>query len=165
MRFLENRCVSISHCFVGKKGTIVLEGVDTSLMAKVTPAKLNHSVFNSGLLATLIGTLGRVLADFFITMGALLDVFVLIDFVSAIYFPLLVRAYFPVLCCCFFPLISRATIVYPFHTRTYIHTHTHTGAGHWSLLSCSQVFSSFFGHINRLTATESLLFGLYGQER
>lgn len=67
-----------------------MEGVDTSLMAKVTPSKLNHSVFNSGLLATLIGTLGRVLADFFITMGALLDVYVFIDFVNAIFFPLLV---------------------------------------------------------------------------
>lgn len=108
-----------------KKGTIVLEGVDTSLMAKVTPAKLNHSVFNSGLLATLIGTLGRVLADFFITMGALLDVFVLIDFVSAIYFPLLVRAYFPVLCCCcFFPSHVQQLFIRSTHARTYTHTHT-----------------------------------------
>lgn len=47
--------------------TIVLEGVDTSIMAKVTPPKLNDMFCNCGLLATLIGTLGRVFADSIIT--------------------------------------------------------------------------------------------------
>lgn len=47
--------------------TIVLEGVDTSIMAKVTPPKLNEKFINGGLLATLIGTLGRVVADSILT--------------------------------------------------------------------------------------------------
>ena len=47
--------------------TIVLEGVDTSIMAKVTPRKLNEQFVNAGLLATLIGTLGRVVADTILT--------------------------------------------------------------------------------------------------
>jgi len=47
--------------------TIVLEGVDTSIMAKVTPPKLNEKFINGGLLATLIGTLGRVMADSILT--------------------------------------------------------------------------------------------------
>lgn len=61
-------------------------------MAKVTPAKLNHSVFNSGLLATLIGTLGRVFADLLITVSALVDVYVFVDFANATFFPLLLLA-------------------------------------------------------------------------
>ena len=73
-------------------GTIILEGVVTSLMAKVTPAKLNDAFINSGLLATLIGTLGRVFADLLITMSAFLDVYVFIDFVNATFAPLLLFA-------------------------------------------------------------------------
>jgi hypothetical protein len=69
-------------------GTIVLEGVDTSIMAQVTPPQLNSSFFNAGLLATLIGTLGRVLSDSLITTSAFLDVHVFIDFVNATFFPL-----------------------------------------------------------------------------
>ncbi|CAB9525160.1 SPX domain-containing membrane protein [Seminavis robusta] len=71
-------------------GTIVLEGVDTSIMAKCTPAKLNGNFFNSGLLATLVGTLGRVVADSMITLCALLDIHVFVDFVNATFFPILV---------------------------------------------------------------------------
>jgi hypothetical protein len=55
---------SVSCLFMA---TIVLEGVDTSIMAKVTPPRLNDKFINSGLLATLIGTLGRVVADTAIT--------------------------------------------------------------------------------------------------
>jgi hypothetical protein len=73
-------------------GTIILEGVDTSLMAKVTPAKLNSAFINSGFLATIIGTTGRVLADLLITTSALLDVFVFVDFVNATFLPLLLLA-------------------------------------------------------------------------
>lgn len=69
-------------------GTIVLEGVDTSIMAQVTPPKLNSSFFNAGLLATLIGTLGRVLSDSLITMSAFLDIHVFVDFVNATFLPL-----------------------------------------------------------------------------
>lgn len=49
-------------------GTIVLEGVDTSLMSKVTPPSLNATYINCGLLATLVGTLGRVSGDSMITI-------------------------------------------------------------------------------------------------
>jgi len=73
-------------------GTIILEGVDTSLMAKVTPAKLNSAFINSGLLATLVGTLGRVFADMIITFSALADVYVFVDFVVATFSPLLLLA-------------------------------------------------------------------------
>ena len=69
-------------------GTIVLEGVDTSIMAQVTPPQLNTCFLNSGLLATLIGTLGRVLSDSLITLSALLDVHVFVDFVNATFAPL-----------------------------------------------------------------------------
>jgi hypothetical protein len=73
-------------------GTIILEGVDTSIMAQVTPAKLNDRFINSGLLATLVGTLGRVLSDSMITVSALLDVHVFVDFVIATFLPLLLLA-------------------------------------------------------------------------
>ena len=70
-------------------GTIVLEGVDTSIMAKVTPVKLNTHFVNAGLLATLVGTLGRVLADGMITLSALLDINIFVDFVNATFMPIL----------------------------------------------------------------------------
>lgn len=70
-------------------GTIVLEGVDTSIMSKSTPAELNDKFFNCGLLATLFGTFGRVAADGMITMSAILDVHVFVDFVNATFLPLL----------------------------------------------------------------------------
>eukprot|EP00968_Pinguiococcus_pyrenoidosus_P000249 scaffold13_cov241-Pinguiococcus_pyrenoidosus.AAC.22 len=44
-----------------------MEGVDTSLMSKVIPASLAMGTFNSGLLATQVGTIGRVLGDLLIT--------------------------------------------------------------------------------------------------
>lgn len=71
-------------------GTIILEGVDTSIMAQVTPAQLNDRFINSGLLATLVGTLGRVLSDSMITVSALLDVHLFVDFVIATFVPLLI---------------------------------------------------------------------------
>jgi hypothetical protein len=73
-------------------GTIILEGVDTSIMAKVTPPKLNNRFINSGLLVTLVGTLGRVLADVMITLSAVFDVYLYVDFVNATFVPLLVLA-------------------------------------------------------------------------
>lgn len=79
--------VFLSAAFMG---TIVLEGVDTSILAKSTPAALNDRFVNSGLLATLVGTLGRVVADGSITISALLDIHVLIDFVNATFLPVLV---------------------------------------------------------------------------
>ena len=73
-------------------GTIILEGVDTSLMSKVTPSELNERLINSGLLATLVGTLGRVIGDSTITISALLDINVFIDFVDATFFPVILLA-------------------------------------------------------------------------
>lgn len=70
-------------------GTIILEGVDTSLMAKVTPAKLNETFMNSGLLATLVGTMGRVFGDSMITISALVDKNIFSDFVNATFFPMI----------------------------------------------------------------------------
>ena len=74
-------------------GTIVLEGVTTSIMAQVTPSELNSRFLNAGLLATLIGTIGRVLSDSMITVTALLDLHIFIDFVNATFLPLLLLAF------------------------------------------------------------------------
>lgn len=40
-----------------------MEGVNTSLMSKIVPRELNGSIVNMGLLATLVGTIGRVVGD------------------------------------------------------------------------------------------------------
>ena len=69
-------------------GTIILEGVDTSLMAKSTPPALNDAFINAGLLATLVGTVGRVIGDSMITLSALADRNVFTDFVNATFSPL-----------------------------------------------------------------------------
>jgi len=73
-------------------GTIILEGVTTSIMAQVTPSKLNTCFINSGLLATLIGTIGRVVSDSMITFSAVLDVHIFVDFVNTTFLPLLFMA-------------------------------------------------------------------------
>lgn len=73
-------------------GTIVLEGVDTSLMAKASPPALNGTFFNSGLLATLIGTLGRVVGDSILTVGALIDQDIFSDFINVTFLPLIFLA-------------------------------------------------------------------------
>lgn len=39
------------------------QGVNTSLMSKTAPSQLNDSFLNMGLLATLVGTFGRVVGD------------------------------------------------------------------------------------------------------
>ena len=70
-------------------GTIILEGVDTSVMAKVTPPALNGAFMNCGLLATLVGTMGRVAGDSIITLGAIVDRDVFTDFVNATFFPMI----------------------------------------------------------------------------
>lgn len=70
-------------------GTIILEGVDTSVMAKVTPPALNVAFLNCGLLATLVGTLGRVAGDSMITLSALVDKDIFTDFVNATFFPMI----------------------------------------------------------------------------
>ena len=47
-------------------GSIMLEGVVTSCMAKSAPNRLESTFLNAGLMATLIGTIGRIVADSFI---------------------------------------------------------------------------------------------------
>jgi hypothetical protein len=58
-------------------------------MSKATPPKLNERFINSGLLATLIGTMGRVISDSMITIGSLLDKSVYNDFVNVTFIPVL----------------------------------------------------------------------------
>ena len=65
-------------------GTIMLEGVVTSIMAKSAPAKLEATFLNAGLQATLIGTLGRVAADAFIVVAGLAHELEGYDFVNAV---------------------------------------------------------------------------------
>jgi hypothetical protein len=79
----------LSAIFVG---IIVMEGVNMSIMAKMTPPELNKCFVNTGLLATLVGTVGRVFADSIITCSALLDRHIFVDFVNATFFPLMVLA-------------------------------------------------------------------------
>ena len=69
-----------------------MKTTDTSIMAKVTPKQLNDRFINSGLLATLVGTLGRVLADVMITLSALFDIYLYVDFVNATFLPLMILA-------------------------------------------------------------------------
>ncbi|KAL7486520.1 hypothetical protein ACHAW6_012115 [Cyclotella cf. meneghiniana] len=70
-------------------GSIIMEGVNTSLMSKTAPAALNDSFVNMGLLATLVGTLGRVVGDSMITISAFIGKSPLYDFVSVTFLPLL----------------------------------------------------------------------------
>jgi hypothetical protein len=81
--------IGISAIFMG---VIILEGIDTSLMCKSAPSKLNSTFLNVGLLATLVGTVGRVLGDGMITLGALFgcsESFQFIDFVNLLFMPLI----------------------------------------------------------------------------
>ncbi|KAL7520878.1 hypothetical protein ACHAWX_005574 [Stephanocyclus meneghinianus] len=76
----------LSSIFIG---SIIMEGVNTSLMSKTAPAALNDSFVNMGLLATLVGTLGRVVGDSMITISAFIGKSPLYDFVSVTFLPLL----------------------------------------------------------------------------
>lgn len=91
---------SLSFVFMG---TVVLEGVDTSLLAISAPAKLNSTFLSVGLLTTLMGTVGRCLGDSLITFSAVIDSLPFTDFVNSTFVPLipvtmigmyLVRRYF-----------------------------------------------------------------------
>ena len=77
----------VGFLYAAFMGTIVLEGVETSLMASSTPPELNDYFLNTGLLATLVGTLGRVVGDALITSSAFLDKSIYVDFVNATYLP------------------------------------------------------------------------------
>ena len=69
--------------------TVVLEGVDTSLLSISSPSKLNSTFLSVGLITTLAGTVGRVLADFLITLSAIVDRLPFTDFVNATFVPLI----------------------------------------------------------------------------
>ncbi|KAL3808087.1 hypothetical protein ACHAXA_006849 [Cyclostephanos tholiformis] len=77
---------SLSLMFIS---TIVMEGVNTSLMSKTTPKELNNTFINMGLLATLVGTFGRVIGDSMITASAFFGRSPLHDFVSVTFFPMM----------------------------------------------------------------------------
>lgn len=58
---------------------------------------LTHVLFSFNiivylLIATLIGTIGRVLSDSMITFSALLDIHIFVDFVNATFLPVLILA-------------------------------------------------------------------------
>jgi len=81
--------IGISAIFMG---VIILEGVDTSLMCKTAPSKLNSTFLNVGLLATLVGTMGRVLGDGMITLNALIGLSQYgkyTDFVNSLFVPMI----------------------------------------------------------------------------
>ena len=81
--------IGISAIFMG---TIILEGVDTSLMCKSAPSKLNSTFINVGLLATMVGTFGRVMGDGIITLSALIGLpkeFLYTDFLNSLFIPLI----------------------------------------------------------------------------
>eukprot|EP00554_Chaetoceros_debilis_P008935 CAMPEP_0194105894 /NCGR_PEP_ID=MMETSP0150-20130528/6008_1 /TAXON_ID=122233 /ORGANISM="Chaetoceros debilis, Strain MM31A-1" /LENGTH=1264 /DNA_ID=CAMNT_0038793885 /DNA_START=23 /DNA_END=3814 /DNA_ORIENTATION=+ len=69
--------------------TIVLEGVDTGLMCKAAPSKLNSTFINVGLLATLVGTMGRIFGDGLILSSALIGRNIYMDLVNTIFLPLI----------------------------------------------------------------------------
>jgi len=75
---------SLSAIFIG---TIVMEGVNTSLMSKSAPKELD-GFFNMGLLATLVGSIGRVVGDSMITFSVFVGSAPLHDFVSVTFLPL-----------------------------------------------------------------------------
>ena len=82
-------CVYLSSLIMMFISTIVMEGVNTSLMSQTTPKNLNNCFINMGLLASVVGTFGRVFGDFMITACALYGKSELHDFVSVTFAPLL----------------------------------------------------------------------------
>jgi len=66
-------------------GTIMLEGIVTSILAKSAPRELEGDFFNAGLLATLAGGGGRVLGDACIVVGGELHRVEGLDFVNCVF--------------------------------------------------------------------------------
>lgn len=60
--------------------TNMLEGVNMSLLSKTIPRSLARGTFNSGLLATEAGTLGRAMGDIMITVVGLFGLQYLLDY-------------------------------------------------------------------------------------
>ncbi len=64
----------IIGCLIGFSGVEACESFVASLMSKVVPSELASGTFNSGLLATLVGTGGVAVADVFITAMGLISI-------------------------------------------------------------------------------------------
>ena len=64
----------IAGSIVAFSGIEACESFVASLMSKVVPSALAVGTFNSGLLATLVGTSGRAVGDLFITLMGLISI-------------------------------------------------------------------------------------------
>merc|ERR1712194_777344 len=64
----------ISGSLIAFSGIEACESFVASLMSKVVPSALAQGTFNSGLLATLVGTGGRAVGDLFITLMGLISI-------------------------------------------------------------------------------------------
>jgi len=64
----------IAGSLIAFSGIEACESYVASLMSKVVPSTLAQGTFNSGLLATLVGTGGRAVGDLFITCMGLVSV-------------------------------------------------------------------------------------------
>jgi hypothetical protein len=64
----------ITGSLIAFSGIEACESFVASLMSKVVPSALAVGTFNSGLLATLVGTSGRATGDLFITLMALISI-------------------------------------------------------------------------------------------
>lgn len=64
----------IAGSMIAFSGIEACESYVASLMSKVVPSALAEGTFNSGLLATLVGTSGRATGDLFITLMALISI-------------------------------------------------------------------------------------------
>jgi len=69
----------IAGSLIAFSGVEACESFVASLMSKVVPSALAVGTFNSGLLATLVGTSGRAVGDLFITMMGLISIRNLLD--------------------------------------------------------------------------------------
>mmetsp|Transcript_21452 Transcript_21452/g.32579 ORF Transcript_21452/g.32579 Transcript_21452/m.32579 type:complete len:202 (+) Transcript_21452:3-608(+) len=64
----------IAGSLIAFSGIEACESYVASLMSKVVPSALAQGTFNSGLLATLVGTGGRAVGDIFITLMGLISI-------------------------------------------------------------------------------------------
>jgi len=64
----------ITGSLIAFSGIEACESYVASLMSKVVPSALAQGTFNSGLLATLVGTGGRAVGDIFITLMGLISI-------------------------------------------------------------------------------------------
>ncbi len=68
--------------------TTMLDGVNTSTMCKSAPSELNNTFINVGLLATVVGSFGRMAGDVLIAVFAVIDRTDYFDFMNRTFLPL-----------------------------------------------------------------------------